>query len=176
MAPILVSLGRDPRLHCPSMLKKLLFGCFAFVVLSFLILHSPAWKLRDFDQIFYVTIAYDLDRYGVFSNGPFAAVDSTVGPPSPGMFFGPVYPALVLAAMKLDGRFTAAVRCSVEANRGHRDEASCEAYAVPIRRINACLLLTGLIAVACAAEVILERKSAFFVAGLLALAALAAQR
>jgi 4-amino-4-deoxy-L-arabinose transferase-like glycosyltransferase len=158
------------------MLKRLLFGCFAFAVLSFMILQSPAWKLRDFDQIFYVTIAYDLDKYGVFSNGPFAAVDSTVPRPSPGMFFGPVYPALVLAAMKLDGRFAAAVRCSVEANRGHRDEASCEAYAVPIRLINACLLLIGLIAVACAAELILERKSAFFVAGLLALAALAAQR
>jgi len=158
------------------MLKKLFFGCFAFAVLSFMILQSPAWKLRDFDQIFYVSIAYDLDKYGVFSNGPFAAVDSTVARPSPGMFFGPVYPALVLAAMKLDGRFATAVRCSVEADRGHRNEASCEAYAAPMRLINACLLLIGLIAVACAAEVILERKSAFFVAGLLALAALAAQR
>src|SRR5262245_6020685 len=140
MAPILVSLGRDPRLHCPSMLKKLLFGCFAFVVLSFLILHSPAWKLRDFDQIFYVTIAYDLDRHGVFSNGPFAAVDSTVERPEAGMFFGPAFPTLVLAAMKLDGRFAEAVRCSVEANRGRRDEATCEAYSFPMRLINACLL------------------------------------
>jgi 4-amino-4-deoxy-L-arabinose transferase-like glycosyltransferase len=157
------------------MLKKSFFACFALAVLSFMILQSPAWKLRDFDQVFYVSIAYDLDKYGVFSNGPFAAVDSTVARPSPGMFFGPVYPALVLTAMKLDGRFAAAVRCSVEANRGQRDEASCEAYAVPMRLINACLLLIGLIAVAYAAEVILERKSAFFVAGLLALATLAAQ-
>jgi 4-amino-4-deoxy-L-arabinose transferase-like glycosyltransferase len=158
------------------MLKKLLFACFAFVVFSFMLLQSPEWKLRDFDQIFYVTIAYDLDKYGVFSNGPFAAVDSTIARPSPGMFFGPVYPALVLAAMKLDARFAAAVRCSVEVDRGQRDEANCEAYAVPMRLINACLLVIGLIAVACAAEVILERKSAFFIAGLLALAALAAQR
>jgi hypothetical protein len=95
------------------MLKKLLFGCFAFAVLSFSILHRPAWTLNDFDQGFYLTIAYDLDKHGVFSNGPFAGVDSTVARPPPGMFFGPVYPALVLAAMKLDGRFAASVRCSV---------------------------------------------------------------
>src|SRR5262245_58859563 len=110
------------------MLKRLLFGCFAFAVLSFMILQSPAWHLRDFDQIVCVTIGYDLDKYGVFSNGPFAAVDSAVARPSPGMFFGPVYPALVRTAMKLDGRFAAAVRCSVEADRGHRNEA-CRSFA-----------------------------------------------
>jgi 4-amino-4-deoxy-L-arabinose transferase-like glycosyltransferase len=140
-------------------------------------LQSPAWKLRDFDQIFYVTIAYDLDKHGVFSNGLFAAGDdSTSARPPAGMFFGPVYPALIFAAMKLDPRFAAAVRCSVEADRGYRDEASCEAYALPMRLINAFLLVIGLLAVACAAEVILARKSAFFIAGLLALAALAAVR
>jgi hypothetical protein len=157
------------------MLKKLLFGCFAFAVLSFMILHRPAWKLNDFDQGFYLTIAYDLDKHGVFSNGPFAKVDSTVARPPPGMFFGPVYPALVLAAMKLDGRFAAAVRCSVEADRGHRDEASCEAYALPMRLLNACLLVIGLIAVGRAAEIIVPGKPTFLVAGLLALAGLAAE-
>src|SRR6478672_3491184 len=35
-----------------SMLKKLLFGCIAFAVLSFMILNRPAWKLNDFDQPF----------------------------------------------------------------------------------------------------------------------------
>ncbi len=156
-------------------LKKLLFGCFAFAVLSFAILHRPAWTLNDFDQGFYLTIAYDLDKHGVFSNGPFAGVDSTVARPPPGMFFGPVYPALVLAAMKLDGRFAAAVRCSVEADRGHRDGASCEAYALPMRLLNAFLLVLGLIAVARAAEIIVGQTSAFLVAGLLALAGLAAE-
>ena len=103
------------------MLKKLLFGCFAFAVLSLTILNRPAWKLLDFDQGFYVTIAYDLDKHGVFSNGPFAKADSTLARPPPGMFFGPLYPTLVLVAMKLDPRFAAAVRCAVEADRGHRD-------------------------------------------------------
>src|SRR5262245_66583243 len=65
----------DGRPLVPSMLKKLFFGCFAFAVLSFMILQSPAWKLRDFDQIFYVTIAYDLDKYVLFCNRAFDAVD-----------------------------------------------------------------------------------------------------
>jgi len=73
---------------CSSMLKTFLFGCIAFAVLSFMILNRPAWKLNDFDQPFYVTIAYDLDKYGVFSNGPFAPVDNTIARPPPGMFFG----------------------------------------------------------------------------------------
>ncbi|HEY4859112.1 MAG TPA: hypothetical protein VII14_04130, partial [Xanthobacteraceae bacterium] len=88
------ALDVSPAVSSPysSMLKKLLFGCIAFAVLSFMILNRPAWKLNDFDQPFYVTIAYDLDKYGVFSNGPFAPVDSTIARPPPGMFFGPVYP------------------------------------------------------------------------------------
>ena len=50
------------------------------------ILSHPDRKLRDFDQVFYVTIAYDLDRYGIFSDGIFDPVDQ---PAQPGMFFGP---------------------------------------------------------------------------------------
>jgi len=157
------------------MLRKLLFGCLAFAVLSLTILSRPDWKLLDFDQGFYVTIAYDLDKHGVFSNGPFAKVDSTVARPPPGMFFGPLYPTLVLAAMKLDPRFAAAVRCAVEADRGHRDQGTCEAYALPMRLLNAFLLALGLIAVAGAAEIIVGRRSAFLVAGLSALAAAAVE-
>lgn len=161
--------------YYPSMLRKLLFGCLAFAVLSFTILSRPDWKLLDFDQGFYVTIAYDLDKHGVFSNGPFAKVDSTVARPPPGMFFGPLYPTLVLAAMKLDPPFAAAVRCAVEADRGHRDQGTCEAYALPMRLFNAFLLALGLIAVAGAAEIIVGRRSAFLVAGLSALAAVAVE-
>ena len=74
----------------------------AFLVLGLSILSRPDWKLRDFDQVFYVTIAYDLDRYGVFSDGIFDPVDSSVQPAQPGMFFGPVFPAMILAVMNLD--------------------------------------------------------------------------
>jgi hypothetical protein len=72
----------------------------AVVVVSLLtiglsILSRPDWKLRNFDQVFYVTIAYDLDRYGIFSDGIFDPVDSSVQPAKPGMFFGPVFPVIV---------------------------------------------------------------------------------
>ena len=72
------------------------------VVLALSITNEPPWKLDDFDQSFYITIAYDLDHYGVFSNGVFDEVGSpaaaATAPPA-GMFFGPVYPLLVLVAM-----------------------------------------------------------------------------
>src|SRR6516162_8321146 len=129
----------------------------SFVLLGLTILTRPEWKLRDFDQVFYVTIAYDLDRYGVFSDGIFDPVDSTIRPAQPGMFFGPVFPAMVLATMKLDPRFAEAVRCSVDSNRGHRDESCCEAYEVPIRILNSILLAIGAAAIGLAAELIFRQ-------------------
>jgi hypothetical protein len=148
----------------------------AFLVLGLSILSRPDWKLRDFDQVFYVTIAYDLDRYGVFSDGIFDPVDSSVQPAQPGMFFGPVFPAMILAVMNLDQRFAEAVRCSVDSNRGHRDESICEAYETPIRILNAALLAIGVVAVGFAAELIFRRtKWIFLFAGLFATAALASE-
>ena len=138
------------------------------------ILARPDWKLRDFDQVFYVTIAYDLDRYGVFSDGIFDPVDSSVQPAQPGMFFGPVFPAMVFAAMKLDYRFAEAVHCSVDSNRGHRDESACDAYEAPIRIMNAILLAIGAAAIGFTAELIFRRTPwTFVVADLLATAAVA---
>ena len=140
------------------------------------IVSRPDWKLRDFDQVFYVTIAYDLDRYGIFSDGIFDPVDSSVQPAQPGMFFGPVFPAMVLAVMKLDPRFADAVRCSVDSNRGHRDESSCDAYQVPIRILNSVLLAIGAAAIGLAAELIFGRTLwSFVLADLFATTALASE-
>jgi hypothetical protein len=140
------------------------------------ILTRPDWKLRDFDQVFYVTIAYDLDRYGVFSDGIFDPVDSSVQPAQAGMFFGPVFPAMVFAAMKLDRRFAEAVHCSVDSNRGHRDESICEAYELPIRILNSILLAIGAAAIGFAAELIFRGKPwTFVLADLLATAAVASE-
>jgi len=161
------------RLPVTPLKAKICLCIMAFVTLSALILSKPAWRLQDFDQHFYITIAYDLDKYGVFSNGQFTAVDATATRPPSGMFFGPVYPALVLAVMKLDPRFAEAVRCSVEANRGYRNEATCQAYEVPMRLLNALLVTIGMVAVAFAAELIFRESSIFLLAGMFALAALA---
>jgi hypothetical protein len=154
---------------------------FSVVVVSLLIfglsiLIRPDWKLRDFDQVFYVTIAYDLDRYGTFSDGIFDPVDSSVQPAQPGMFFGPVFPALVFTVMKLDHRFADAVRCSVDSNRGHRDESSCEAYEAPIRVLNSVLLTIGAAAIGFAAELIFRQPPwTFLFAVLFATAALVSE-
>jgi hypothetical protein len=148
----------------------------SLLMIGLSILSRPDWKLRDFDQVFYVTIAYDLDRYGVFSDGIFDPVDSSVQPAQPGMFFGPVFPAMVLAVMKLDHRFAEAVRCSVDSNRGHRDESTCEAYEVPIRILNSILLAIGAAAIGLAAELIFRRTLwTFLLADLFASAALASE-
>jgi hypothetical protein len=153
---------------------KLAAVAVSMLAIGLSILSRPDWKLRDFDQVFYVTIAYDLDRYGTFSDGIFDPVDSSVEPAQPGMFFGPVFPAMVLAVMKLDHRFADAVYCSVDSNRGHRDESTCDAYEVPVRILNSILLAVGAAAIGLAAELIFRRTVwTFIVADLLATAAVA---
>ena len=152
---------------------RICLGIVAFATLSALILNRPAYTLQDFDQPFYITIAYDLDKWGVFSNGQIGDFDSTYARPPSGMFFGPVYPVLILGAMKLDPRFAEAVRCSVEADREHRDEATCEPYEIPMRLLNAFLLAIGIVAVASSAELIFPRRRIFLLTGALALTAAA---
>jgi hypothetical protein len=153
-------------------------GILAFAVLSGAILSRPIWTLQDYDQPFYITIAYDLDRWGVFSNGIIADsesetdTDSTTRPP-PGMFFGPVYPVLLYAAMKVDPRFAQAVRCSVTADRDDRDDPTCKPYELPMRLLNVFLLAIAVVAVASTAELIFMESTVFLVSGALALGAVA---
>jgi 4-amino-4-deoxy-L-arabinose transferase-like glycosyltransferase len=146
----------------------------AFVLLAGAIIAEPSRRLRDFDQSFYTTIAYDIERHGVFSSGIFDGTDSTRDVPTPGMFFVPGYPLLVLAAMKMDSRFGEAVRCSVEANHGLRDEATCEDYALPMHLAHAFLLAIAVFAFARAAELIFGSARVFWLAGFLATASFAA--
>jgi 4-amino-4-deoxy-L-arabinose transferase-like glycosyltransferase len=165
----------SPPFRIASGLSRLILALVAVAVLAAAILSRPARPLSDFDQLFYVTIAYDLDRYGVFSNSIFDNVDSTVQAPPAGMFFGPVYPALVLAAMKIDHRFADAARCSVEAINEHRDETTCEPYATPMRIIHALLLALGVLAIAIAGELMFRSRTIFWLAGALATIGLAAE-
>ena len=129
-----------------------------------ILLRPPKW-LSDFDQAFYLTIAYDLNHHGVFSNGLFDDVNSTVAVPPPGRFFGPLYPWLVVAATKLDPRFAAAVSCTVEANHKMREGAECEVYARPMHIMHAALLALGVLAIAAAAEIIFTGSAVFWLAG-----------
>lgn len=151
---------------------RIIFALLVFAVLATAILLRPAKWLSDFDQSFYLTIAYDLDHHGVFSNGVFDDVNSTRAAPPPGRFFGPIYPWLILAATKIDARFAKAVDCSVEANHQARDGAECEVYARPMHLMHAALLALGVIAIALAAEIIFASGAVFWLAGILATLAL----
>lgn len=151
------------------------FALLVFAALMTALLAQPAKRMSDFDQVFYLTIAFDLDHHGVFSNGIFDAVDSTRATPPPGMFFTPLYPFVIFGAMKLDPRFARAVDCTIEANEKHRDLATCEIYARPINLLHALFLAIGVLAVARAGELIFPDGLVFYIAGVLAAVGLAAE-
>jgi len=152
---------------------KIFFALVVFVTLLAAILTRPDKRLTDFDQSFYLTIAYDLTRHHVFSNGVFDDVDSTITAPPPGMFFSPLYPWLLTAVMKIDPRFAATVACTIEANEKKRELSTCEIYARPMQFIHALLLALGVLAIARAGELITDDARVFYGSALLATVALA---
>jgi hypothetical protein len=154
---------------------RIVFGVLIFAVLAAAILTRPPKSPNDFDQAYYLTIAYDLDHHGVFSNGLLDDVNSTVAVPPPGMFFGPLYPWLIAGVTKIDARFATSVDCAVEANHGARPDTECEIYVQPMHLIHALLLALGVLAVARAAEVMFARRMVFWLAGALATGALLAE-
>src|SRR5882762_3904675 len=161
-----------------GMRATLVLGLLSFAVLVAAITIRPARPLSDFDQSFYLTIAYDLDRHGVFSNGVFDNVDSAREAPPPGMFFVPGYPLVILAAMKLDARFAKAVECTVIAVNQQKETIDCEPYATPVRIIHGALLALGVIAIALAGvlifpSTIFPSTRTFWITGALATAGLA---
>jgi hypothetical protein len=163
--------GLSGRAASPT--ARAVFALLAFGLLALAIASRPTKRLNDFDQSFYTTIAYDLDRHGVFSNGMFDGVDSTSAMPPPGMFFAPLYPLLVLATTKVDARFAVAFTCAVEANHGKRKGEECDIYARPIHLLHAFLLAAAVLAIAAAAEIIVGWAAAFYLAGMFATAGFA---
>jgi hypothetical protein len=151
---------------------RIVFGLAVFATLATAILLRPPKWLSDFDQSFYITIGYDLVHHGVFSNGVFDKVDSTRSVPPPGRFFGPAYPFVVAALLKLDPRFARAVDCNLESGAGWRPASECEVYARPVHIVHAAFLAVGVLAIALAAELILGASAAFWWAAVLATAAL----
>jgi len=151
-----------------TMLPRIFLIVISFAALTAAITTRPPKWLSDFDQSFYLTIAYDMNRHGIFSNGVFDTVDSTSEVPPSGMFFVPGYPLLVLGAMKIDARFARAVDCSVEANHQKRQGSDCEGYATPIHIIHAMLLTLGVLAIARCGEIVFASTRVFWIVGLLA--------
>src|SRR5262245_16039566 len=154
---------------------RILFAVAVAAIVWLAIAAHPAKRMVDFDQSFYLTIAYDLDRHGVFSNGVFDSVDSTVASPPPGMFFAPLYPVLIFAAMKIDPRFARAVACTVEADSKKRDLDTCEIYPWPMHAIHVLFLTLGILAIALTGEMIFSSLRVFYLGGFRATAAVAAE-
>lgn len=154
---------------------RLLCVLAVFAILLTAVMSRPEKRLTDFDQAFYLSIAYDISRHGVFSNGILATGDRTPDSPAPGMFFMPVYPALVAAAMAIDPRFDRAVECHVLAQREKRDLTGCEFYARPIHILHAALQTLAVVAIALTAFVIFGGTSGALLAGGLAMLALVAK-
>jgi 4-amino-4-deoxy-L-arabinose transferase-like glycosyltransferase len=154
---------------------RLVFGLVVLAVLATAIITRPAKRLSDFDQIFYLTIAYDLRHHGVFSNSIFDDVDSTERAPPPGMFFMPVYPLIVFAFSAVDPRFAATLDCTIEADSKHRDLATCDTYVLPLKLANAVFLAIGVIAIGFSGELIFASRRLFYFAGALATAGLASE-
>jgi hypothetical protein len=154
---------------------RIAFGLLVFAALAAAILSRPPKPFTAFDQAYYLTLAYDINHHGVFSNGILDDVNSVVAVPPPGMFFGPLYPWLMAAVTKLDARFAKSIDCGVEAIHWARPDTDCEVYMQPMLVIHALLLALGVLAIARAAEMMFARPAAFWLAGLLATGALLAE-
>ncbi len=72
--------------------------------------------LAEFDQPFYLGIAYDLRHSGRFTDGYFFAKPGSDGLRPSSMRFGPLYPALLAAVAHVDGALRANMDCLVDGN------------------------------------------------------------
>src|SRR5262249_61461213 len=142
--------------------SRIAFALTIFLVLAAAILTRPPKPLDDFDQPFYLTVAYDLIHRGVFSNG-FIKLGNTAGAtPSPGMFFGPLYPLLIAGVAKIDARFAKTIDCGAEAYFATRPPPDCDVYVRPMLLNHALLLTLGVVAVGRAAELLFAGRGIFW--------------
>jgi hypothetical protein len=151
--------------------QRLVFAFVIFGVLAAAILTRPAKPLLEFDQPFYFSVASDLIHYGTFSNGWIGNDERTSAGPASGMFFGPVYPWMIVAAAKLDPQFAATVDCGGEA---YSRSEPCDVYVRPMLIIHALLLALGVLAVARAGEILFKVAAMFWIVGIVATGALLA--
>src|ERR1043165_1181966 len=141
--------------RCGAMLIRVAttFLCiFAFLAVTLLSRDPP--NISESDQVFYHSIAFDLDKYGVFTNGVWGAAGSEKEPPPAGMMYMPLYPALVWLGMQLDENFARAITCANQARQQPNLQPKCEPYTRPMMVMHAILLSLGVIAVGLAGRLI----------------------
>ena len=126
---------------------------FVFLTVTLLTREPPA--IEGFDQGFYLTIAYDLDRHHTYTNGIFGPAGSETEAPPPGMFFMPLYPMLEWALMQVDARYAAAIACANQIRYHRADHKPCVPYSRPMMIVHALLLTIGIMAIGFAARLML---------------------
>jgi hypothetical protein len=136
-------------------LVTLLVAAVVFGFLAATLLTREPPPIEGFDQSFYYTIAYDLDRHHTYTNGIFGPSGSETEAPPPGMFFMPLYPTLVWAVMQVDGRYKAAIACANQVRYHRPDYTPCPPYSRPMMIVHALLLTIGVMAVGFAARLLI---------------------
>ena len=115
-------------------------GLLIVVVLAALWQHQKLRPLNEFDQPFYLGIAYDLRHAGQFTDGYFFAGPQSDGVRPSSMRFVPLYPALLAGVAQVDTALRTNMDCLVH---GNGLNAAC-GRAAPIMRT---LQFTQLLAV-----------------------------
>ena len=123
------------------------FAFFANTLLS-----RDTKPLLDYDQAFYHSIAFDLHRHNVYSNGVWMPPGNEGRPPAPGMMYMPLYPLMIWGSMQIDKRFAAAIACVNQLRQDRSPQSSCENYNRPMMILHALFLSIGILAIALAAQ------------------------
>ena len=104
-----------------KILSRVTFACIALALLTTAILRqTPKW-LNDFDQRVYLSIAYDIDRHGVFSNGGGAGAPM----PAPGPAGQVLAPRPVVPPLGLRGGINAAAATAIAGKVGRNEPCPC---------------------------------------------------
>ena len=143
----------------------------ALTLVSILVVCAGLWSrtevrpLTEYDQPFYIGIAYDLRSTGRFTDGfLFAPADAGQMRPS-GMRFSPLYPTLVAVAMAVDSSFAHAVECVVKSNA---KSAACPTTARSVRVLQFLMLAMFLVIVWWVAREVLGSARAGLIAVVIA--------
>ncbi len=152
----------------------------ALVFLSVQAFRKPV-RPPQLDEFYYLTIARDLGLHGTFTNGTFKrgpfhtapgpehAGDEAAEWARPGRFFAPVYPMLVYAVGRVDGRVATAVRCHVKAMQ-LPEQRSCPNTLASLVAVNVVLWTIALWAVFEMARLLTRSETVAWLAMIIALA------
>jgi hypothetical protein len=142
----------------------------AFVLFAWTLLERDPPNISESDQVFYHSIAYDLHRYGVFSNGIWGPAGHANQAPPAGMMYVPLYPAVIWAGMQVDARFAEAIACANQIRSDPSAPRHCVPYTRPLMLAHALFLALGILAISLAGFLIIPHRWAFPLTAVLATA------